>query len=109
MQNKSYTYILTNNNGKVMYIGVTANLFRRIKEHISGMIPGFTAKYNVRKLVYYEVYSDIRDAIARETQLKNWKRAWKDSLVEKYNPQREDLFKKLEEQNPIDNLPIPTL
>ena len=73
MQNKSYTYILTNNNGKVMYIGVTADLFKRIKEHISGIVPGFTAKYNVHKLVYYEVYSDIRDAISRETQLKNWK------------------------------------
>ncbi len=80
MQNKSYTYILTNNNGKVMYIGVTADLFKRIKEHIS-----------------------------RETQLKNWKRAWKDALVEKYNPQREDLFKKLEEGNPIGNLPISSL
>ena len=49
MQNKSYTYILTNNNGKVMYIGVTADLFKRIKEHISGIVPGFTAKYNVHK------------------------------------------------------------
>ena len=109
MQNKSYTYILTNNNGKVMYIGVTADLFKRIKEHISGIVHGFTAKYNVHKLVYYEVYSDIRDAISRETQLKNWKRAWKDALVEKYNPQREDLFKKLEEGNPIGNLPISSL
>lgn len=109
MQNKSYTYILTNNNGKVMYIGVTADLFKRIKEHISGIVPGFTAKYNVHKLVYYEIYSDIRDAISRETQLKNWKRAWKDALVEKYNPQREDLFKKLEEGNPIGNLPISSL
>ena len=88
---KSYVYILTNQNNKVMYVGVTSNLVKRLQEHISGTLGGFTARYNVHKLVEYEVFTDIRDAIIRESQLKNWKRSWKKELVSKANPKWNDL------------------
>ena len=102
MVNKnSYVYILTNQDNKVMYVGVTSDLVKRMQEHITGKFGGFTSKYNVYKLVKYEVYTDIRDAIARESQLKNWKRKWKDDLVMKTNPMWNDLNKELLGHNPI--------
>ena len=70
-----YVYILTNWNNHVMYIGVTNNLQRRIYEHKEKLIDGFTSKYNVNKLVYYEETTDIKSAIAREKQLKGWRRS----------------------------------
>ena len=73
-----------------MYIGVTNNLIRRIYEHKSETIPGFTAKYHVHKLVYYEEYSSVSDAITREKQLKKWKRIKKNLLVESKNPEWKD-------------------
>ena len=69
-----YVYILTNFNNKVLYIGVTNDLNRRIYEHKNKLIDGFTKKYNVNKLVYYEEYKDVNEAISREKQLKGWKR-----------------------------------
>ena len=81
-----YVYILTNAYGNVMYIGVTNDLVRRISEHKSGRIEGFTKRYNVHKLVYYEYYGDINAAIAREKQLKGWTRAKKNALVQSENP-----------------------
>ncbi|MBR4398042.1 MAG: GIY-YIG nuclease family protein [Fibrobacter sp.] len=102
MENKySYVYILTNQNNKVMYVGVTSDLVKRMQEHVSGKYLGFTARYNVHKLVKYEVYTDIRDAIARESQLKNWKRKWKNELVSKTNPKWNDLNKELHGYNPV--------
>ena len=86
-----YIYILTNSNGKVMYIGVTNDLKRRLTEHKSGHIHGFTQKYNIHKLVYFEKYSSINDAIKREKQLKKWRREKKNSLVEEVNPNWIDL------------------
>jgi len=86
-----YVYILTNYTDKVMYIGVTSNLQRRIYEHKNKLIPGFTQKYNVNKLVYFEEYSDIRDAIAREKQIKKWRREKKNALVENSNANWRDL------------------
>ena len=86
-----FVYILTNWNNKVMYIGVTNDLQRRLFEHKSGLIDGFTKKYHVHKLVYYEDTTDVQSAIAREKQLKSWSRAKKDALVELMNPQWEDL------------------
>ena len=86
-----YTYILTNKNDTVMYIGVTNDLKRRLYEHKSKQVDGFTKKYNVYKLVYFEKYSDIDNAIAREKQLKHWVRSKKNLLVETQNPNWDDL------------------
>lgn len=86
-----YVYILTNWNNKVMYIGVTNNLERRIQEHKSKQIEGFTKKYNVTKLVYYDITNDVNEAIAMEKKLKGWKRDRKNSLVESINPEWKDL------------------
>lgn len=87
-----YVYILTNWNGKVMYIGVTNNLERRIMEHRSGQIKGFTQKYKIARLVYYEHYNDIEIAILREKEIKKWRRGKKNALVETMNPQWNDLY-----------------
>ena len=86
-----YVYILTNQHGNVMYVGVTNNLARRLYEHKTGAVDGFTKKYNIDKLVYYEAGSDIREAIAREKQIKGWTRAKKNALVETMNPNWNDL------------------
>ena len=86
-----YVYILTNKRGNVMYIGVTNDLARRLQEHRRGEIDGFTKKYNVHKLVYFESGFDVREAIMREKQLKNWSRSKKNALVEALNPQWRDL------------------
>lgn len=88
---KYYVYILTSNNNKVMYIGVTNDLNRRLYEHKKGLIDGFTKKYNVHKLVYCEETGSIEDAIVREKQLKGWKRERKNELVEAVNPEWKDL------------------
>ena len=86
-----YVYILANWNNKVLYIGVTNNLQRRIYEHKNKLIKGFTAKYNVDKLVYFEEYNEPKYAIAREKQLKGWKREKKNFLIEKVNFEWKDL------------------
>ncbi len=86
-----YVYFLTNWNNKVMYIGVTNNLERRIQEHKSKQIEGFTKKYNVTKLVYYDVTNDINIAIEHEKKYKGWTRAKKNELVESVNSEWKDL------------------
>jgi len=86
-----YVYILTNKTDKVMYIGVTNNLERRIYEHKNKLIKGFTHKYNVNKLVYYEQTNNIEAAIVREKQLKGWIRKKKNNLVKGMNPDWKDL------------------
>ena len=86
-----YVYIFTNDNNHVMYIGVTNDLKRRITEHQLGIFPGFTKKYHVHRLVYYEHYNDIRQAIIREKQLKGWTRAKKNALVEEQNPEWKEI------------------
>ena len=88
-----YVYILTNKNHTVLYIGVSNDLEVRLIQHKKKENKGFTSKYNVNKLVYYEEYNDIDRAISREKQLKNWKREWKIQLIEKDNPDWEDLSK----------------
>ena len=85
-----YVYILTNKIDTVMYIGVTNDLRRRLCEHKNEQIEGFTKKYHVHKLVYFEEYSEINDAISREKQLKRWARAKKNWLVETKNPNWDD-------------------
>lgn len=86
-----YIYILTNKHNTVLYTGVTRNLQRRIAEHKLHLNPGFTAKYNIDKLVYYEVHDRLDVAIQREKQLKNWHRSWKDKLINDFNPTWRDL------------------
>jgi putative endonuclease len=86
-----YVYILTNKSNNVFYIGVTNDLIRRIFEHKNKLVEGFTKKYNLRKLVYYEATNDIESAISREKQLKNWHRDWKINLIDQFNPDWKDL------------------
>ncbi len=88
---EAYIYILTNRNDRVMYIGVTNDLKRRLYEHLNERIDGFTKRYHVHKLVYFEMYSEFDSAISREKQLKKWKRANKNKLVETLNPEWKDL------------------
>lgn len=88
---KYYVYILANKTNSTLYIGVTNDLKRRIYEHKNKLYEGFSAKYNVNKLVYFEECSDIKSAIQREKNLKKWKRAWKNELIEKTNPEYKDL------------------
>ena len=76
-----YIYILTNKSNKVIYIGVTNDLERRMFEHRNKLVEGFTKRYNLMKLVYYEVTEDVESAISREKQLKNWHRDWKINLI----------------------------
>jgi putative endonuclease len=87
-----FVYILASKRNGTLYTGVTNNLLKRVDEHKNNLIPGFTSKYNAHTLVYYERYSDIYDAIAREKRLKKWKRAWKLELIEKSNPNWQDLY-----------------
>jgi putative endonuclease len=86
-----YVYILANKINGTLYIGITNDLARRISEHKSGMIEGFTKKYSVDKLVYFESTTDINAAILREKRLKKWKRQWKIDLIENSNPDWRDL------------------
>lgn len=86
-----FVYLLTNWNNRVIYIGVTNNLERRMYEHKHQLIDGFTKRYNVHHLVYFECTNDVYAAIAREKQLKGWTRARKNDLVSRVNPQWKDL------------------
>lgn len=92
-----YIYILTNKNNRVLYIGVTNDLLRRMYEHRSKLIEGFTKKYNLNKLVYFEDFKDINEAIAAEKKIKGWLRSKKISLIESKNPKWQDLFLILQE------------
>lgn len=86
-----YVYILTNKNNTTLYIGVTNNIVKRLFEHRTRLIEGFTKRYRLKKLVYLEEYNDVNEAIAREKQLKNWHREWKLNLIRKVNPEFIDL------------------
>jgi len=90
-----YIYIMTNKNNTVLYTGVTSDLKRRAYEHREKIIDGFTQKYNVSKLVYYEPYRNIEDAILREKQIKSGSRAKKIGLVQTGNPEWKDLYEEL--------------
>ena len=85
-------YILASQRNGTLYIGVTNSLIRRIYEHKHGLIEGFTKKYNITILVYYEVFEQITNAIKREKQLKEWNRKWKLELIESKNPDWKDLY-----------------
>ena len=87
-----YVYILASKRNGTLYIGVTSNLVKRIYEHKHKLIGGFTKKYNVDRLVYYETTEDVESAIQREKRLKKWKRQWKVELIEKKNPNWKDFY-----------------
>ena len=82
-----YIYILTNASKTTLYIGITNDLRRRYAEHLSGINDGFTKRYHLHSLVYFEQYNDIKEAIRREKQLKGWSRAKKDALINRLNPE----------------------
>lgn len=91
--NSGWVYIMSNKNKNVFYVGVTNNLERRVFEHKTVTIEGFTKKYNCKELVYYEEFQNITDAISREKQLKNWHREWKINLIKSLNSDFIDLSK----------------
>ncbi|GJQ62567.1 MAG: endonuclease [Melioribacteraceae bacterium] len=86
-----FVYIITNKRNGTLYIGMTNNLARRVWEHKEGLVEGFSKKYDTKLLVYYEKSNNVSDAIAREKQLKKWKREWKLRIIEKVNPDWGDL------------------
>ncbi len=92
-QHQYFVYILVNKLDSVMYIGMTNDLKRRLYEHQHHLVEGFSDKYNVNKLVYFEETSDVKSAIEREKQLKKWRRDKKNKLVEAINPNWDDLSK----------------
>ena len=92
MDKEYYIYLLANKRATVLYTGVTNDLIRRVYEHKNKLQKGFTLKYNVDQLVYYEVYADINDAISREKQIKGWARQKKNDLINGFNPSWKDLY-----------------
>ncbi len=88
---RGYVYILTNKNNTVLYIGVTSNLVKRVYEHRNELVEGFTKKYKCKKLVYYEIFDSIEEAIKREKYLKGKRRRFKEELINTMNPDWEDL------------------
>jgi len=87
-----YVYILASRKNGVLYIGITNDLRRRVYEHKNNLIAGFTKKYNVNKLVYFDLINQPLDAINREKRMKKWKRQWKIELIERMNPDWKDLY-----------------
>ena len=85
-------YIITNRHNTTLYIGVTSNLIQRIYQHKNKLVQGFSARYNLNKLVYFEQFEDMDNAIVREKRLKLWKRDWKNRLINEINPSWRDLY-----------------
>ncbi|HOQ05209.1 MAG TPA: GIY-YIG nuclease family protein [Anaerohalosphaeraceae bacterium] len=90
-----YVYILASQRNGTLYIGVTNNLKNRVFQHKTEKVEGFTQKYGVKRLVYFETFRNIRDAIVREKRLKKWNRDWKIRLIEEKNPAWDDLFERV--------------
>jgi putative endonuclease len=92
MAKQFYVYILASKPNGTLYTGVTSNLIQRVWQHKHDVIQGFTRKYNVKTLVYYEVHENAESAITREKKIKRWRRAWKLGLIENRNPEWRDLY-----------------
>ena len=88
----AYVYIMTNKRNGILYTGITSNLIQRVWQHKTNAFPGFTAKYKVHRLVYYECHDSVLEAIKREKNIKAWKRKWKLQLIEQLNPNWNDLY-----------------
>jgi putative endonuclease len=95
MKEQAYIYFMSNRYNKVLYVGITSNLIKRVWEHKNQVVDGFTKRYNLNKLVYYEIYDDIETAINREKQIKSWPRKKKIVLINAFNPYWDDLYEKL--------------
>jgi len=93
--NRYFLYILANKRNGTLYIGATSNLIQRIWQHKHGIYSGFTKKYHVQQLVYYEEHQNIAEMARRERRLKNWCRKWKLGLIEKFNPMWRDLYEEI--------------
>ena len=93
LKNLYYVYILASKRNGTLYVGMTRDVLRRVIEHKQGLVKGFTKRYGIRTLVYYEQTSDVNAAIQRERRIKKWNRSWKLELIEKYNPDGMDLFR----------------
>jgi putative endonuclease len=91
-EHRYFVYLLASEPYGTLYVGVTGNLVGRIAEHRENLRDGFTRKYGVHRLVWFEEFGDVHDAIAREKRIKKWNRAWKIELIEKMNPVWDDLF-----------------
>jgi putative endonuclease len=87
-----YVYIMASQRNGTLYTGVTSNLIQRVWQHREGLVDGFTKRYGVKKLVYFEIHETAERAITREKQIKKWDRAWKVEMIEKDNPQWKDLY-----------------
>ena len=90
--NSYYVYIMASRRNGTLYVGVTNNLARRVYEHKNNLVEGFTKKYGVHRLVYYEQYQDITSALQREKQMKKWNREWKINRIREQNPDWKDLY-----------------
>ncbi len=90
-----YVYVLASRKDGAIYIGMTNDIVRRVYEHRTKAVPGFASKYNITRLVWFEIYEDPISAISREKELKKWKRAWKIQLIEAKNPQWNDLYESI--------------
>ena len=88
----AYVYILANKPNGVLYTGVTSNLVQRVWQHRQGLVDGFSKRYNLKRLVYFESHSSITNAIEREKNIKHWRRAWKTQLIEEHNQSWADLY-----------------
>ena len=88
----AFVYIMASRRNGTLYVGVTSDLSQRVYEHRNGLREGFTAKYGVHRLVYYELHADIRCAIVREKRIKKWNRLWKIQLIESVNPDWRDMY-----------------
>ncbi len=92
MTKKYFVYLLSTKKNGTLYIGVTNDLLKRVFEHKSKSVAGFTKKYNITRLVWFDETSDVKEAIGKEKQMKKWKRAWKVRLIEESNPSWKDLY-----------------
>jgi putative endonuclease len=92
MDQSSYVYILASEPYGILYIGVTSNLLKRVWQHREGVVEGFTKQYGVKQLVWYEIHTEIVQAITREKQIKRWSRNWKVNLIQESNPDWRDLY-----------------
>ena len=94
-EHRYFVYMLASQRKGTLYVGVTGNLAGRVGEHRDKLMEGFTKKYDVHQLVWFEEFADVHDAILREKRIKKWRRAWKVELIEKENPDWNDLFKQI--------------
>ena len=98
---RAYVYILSSMKNGTLYTGVTTDLIRRVHEHRCGLVKGFTQKYKVQRLVYFEIHEDVREAIYREKQIKKWNRSWNIRLIKRSNPEWTDLYPEIVGERPF--------